>query len=182
MEQFIILVIIGLISLVKWVLEKSAEHKAARRTEEPIDGVEEDHRDARPETDAEEQRRRFMEALGLPVDDPEPEIQIRREAAPPPIPEREPVRNFLHKVSDDLERRLVPERETEPVEPIKLVPTRFAASRRHRPVKAVAAPTDPGGSLDFLKAPGGLRRAILAREVLGPCKGLEFDLPGIPRD
>lgn len=184
MEQFIILLIIGLISLVKWILEKSAEHKAARRIEQQIEGQEsfeataEDQREIRPQGDPEEQRRRFMEALGLPTDDPEPEIEISRESVPPPIPERQPARNFLHKVSDDLERRLVSEPEAP--EPIVLAPVRSTSSRRRRPVKEVVARTAVGGPVDFLNAPGGLRRAVLAREVLGPCKGLSFDLEAKP--
>lgn len=185
MEQFVILIIIGLISLVNWVMQRSAAHKEAKQAERRADGFEDEPQrqeeaaavEAGEAGDFDGQRRRFMEALGLPVDDPEPEIEIRREAAPPPVPEqfeRKPDRNFLHKVSDDLERRLVPERGGEP--PVVLAPVRGGSARRQRAAKPVAAPTDPGGPVDFLKDPGGLRRAVLAREVLGPCKGLDFEL------
>ncbi len=175
MEQFIILLIIGLISLVKWILEKSAEHKAARRIEQQIEGQEsfeataEDQREIRPQGDPEEQRRRFMEALGLPTDDPEPEIEISRESVPPPIPERQPARNFLHKVSDDLERRLVSEPEAP--EPIVLAPVRSTSSRRRRPVKEVVARTAVGGPVDFLKHRAGCGGPCWRAKCSGRARG-----------
>ncbi len=185
-EQLAILVIIGLISFVNWVMQKSAEHKEARRLQERIDrgeleaSAEDDDYGGEAERayEAEEQRRRFMEALGLPSDDPEPRPQpTQRE----PVVEAAPsvhgrARNFLHKLSGDLERRLIPE-EVAPVVPPPIVSRPAPVSnRRHRSAKTVAAPLAPGGQLEFLSEPGGLRKAVLAQEVLGRCKGLSFDL------
>ncbi|MGC1480736.1 MAG: hypothetical protein WA771_09550 [Chthoniobacterales bacterium] len=183
MEQLVILVIIGLISLVNWLLERSAKHKEARRLEQRADGFDDESAATdvaeRSGPHPDEQRRRFMEALGLPVDDPEPEMVAQREVQPPPIPEarekvkRGPARNFLHKLSGDLEKRLVPEREVDVVaeQAITLKPV----TRRQRTARKVVSPTAPGGQLDFIRERDGLRKAILAREILGPCKGLSFD-------
>ncbi len=186
-EQLAILIIIALISFVNWVMQKSADHKEARRVQERIDRGE-----AAPEADdddfgaeverayeAEEQRRRFMEALGLPSDDPEPvsrpvqRAQTTREA---PVV-RSPARNFLHKLSGDIEQRLAPApTEPESAPPPIVIPRSPSSSRRHRAVTQAPAPLAPGGQLDFLSEPGGLQKAVLAQEVLGRCKGLSFDL------
>ncbi len=187
-EQLAILIIIGLISFVNWVMQKSAEHKEARRLQERIDRGE-SAPEVEPDDDfggeserayqAEEQRRRFMEALGLPVDEAvgRPQQTARREEAEQEGPVRAPARSFLHKLSGDLERRLAPAPiEREVVPPPIVAPRLVSSARRHREVKKTAAPLAPGGQLEFLSEPGGLRKAVLAQEVLGRCKGLSFDL------
>ncbi len=185
-EQLAILVIIGLISFVNWLMQKSAEHKAARRTQERIDRGEQapeandfgEPDEAERAYEAEEQRRRFMEALGMPVADAEPTPQARaqRDVVSEGPVTRGPARNFLHKLSGDLEQRLVPAETVQP--PPIMAPTSrpTTAARRKRAARKVAAPLAPGAPLEFLRDREGLRKAILSQEVLGRCKGLSFDL------
>jgi hypothetical protein len=185
-EQIAILVIIALISFVNWVMQKSATHKEARRVQDRINrgelapAAEEEGFGGEAERayEAEENRRRFMEALGLPADSPEPapnQTRLEPVAGDGEI-RRGPVRDFLHKVSSDLEARLAPPEPPAVVPPPLVVPRVAPSSRRKVVVKEVAAPTDPGGQLEFLREPGGLQKAVLAQEVLGRCKGLSFGL------
>lgn len=88
MEQLVILVIIGLISLVNWLLQKSAEKReAAKARREAAEGGGAPRRMVRAQPPPSARRaperdpmRELMEALGLPAD-----------AMPPPVPRTAPV-------------------------------------------------------------------------------------------
>ncbi len=185
MEQLVILVIIALISFVNWLMQKSAEHKARRQAEaraaggtsESAERNEPAFDEAEAEAEAAEKARKFMEALGLPPEAMPPPPM--RRAAPPPLPEvttvsppRPEPRGFLHKIDDDLERRLMPDPPKVVhalVSPRSVRPKRPATSRQPLQLEPVTH-----SMLDFLRTGNGLRNAVLAREILGPPKG--FDL------
>lgn len=113
MEQLVILVIIGLISLVNWVLQKAAEKREqaqSRRIERREVKQETRHNVYTQPTPVESERRRpssaerdpfkdLMEALGLPPEDEPPppvtassrplenhEFSSWEDVAPPPLP------------------------------------------------------------------------------------------------
>jgi len=159
MEQLVILIVIGLISLINWLMQRSAELRERKRQErkalsvpdgttfqdQPEDQTEQvSPRDGRSPGD---EMRRLMEALGLPVEAEEPQIPQRR--LPPPVPE------------------------IEPASPVFV----SRAESRPSPRKAVAvAPSveqrAPHPFLATLRSSEGLRQAIVLREVLGAPKAL----------
>jgi hypothetical protein len=182
MDQLVLLLIIGAISLINWLLQKSAEHREKKKAESlrrdgPPQPIYQDRETSGPN----EQARKFLEALGLP-DDALPPTPV----APPPLPPgrqadighseqappKPPVRrNFLHKVQPDLERRLFASEVVEPVfEPIP-------KARRSIPVAPPVATADaPAGGSKIrsqLATPEALRRAIIVREILGPPRALQ---------
>jgi len=160
MEQVVIIVIIGLISLVNWVMKRSAEIREERKRERQRLGIPEGdpfhpaplqaentpapHRTA---DDSSLDMRRLMEALGLPpeADELPPRPVVRETATLPPLPGYRP-----------------------PPAP----KPRFQNSNMR---SAAMAPPDavPGSALDAaLRSHDGIRQAIILREILGPPKAL----------
>jgi hypothetical protein len=193
MEQLVILLVIGAISLINWLLQKSAEHKKRQRLERKPDGPDapgagspaspwsaddpqtdvhgKSPRDGHSEKsvpEPEEQMRRFMEALGLPVPDDrshEPEVTLpfqpepERPAAPPPLPvaKPQPPRQAPAKTTLRQNRE-----------------TRELAQQFER--SALDAASDTGSVAAFrelLQNPITARQGIILREILGPPKALE---------
>ncbi len=162
MEQLVILLIIGAISLVNWLIRKSAEmreQKKQARREQGLDPADSDTSEipafqevqkpaAAPET-ADESMRRLMEALGLPTESEPPALPRPVVEAPPPIPKiasAPPLTPRVSKNSAAKDRRLLREaREIKPQRP------RLAAK---------------------LATSQGLRDAVVLAEILGPPKGL----------
>ncbi|MFY8215945.1 MAG: hypothetical protein ACOVMP_05015 [Chthoniobacterales bacterium] len=199
MEQFVLLLIIGAISLVNWIIQKSAEHreklKAERARGESIHPTS-DERTTQPETqfDPMDQTRKFLEALGLPEDalpprpttppplpppqpPPRPPGEVFPPALPPPLPPGEGFapekRDFLHKLRPDLEQRLFPEAPAQ-------IPERPVFVQRTRAVPSLAAtvtvaPSSSARGLvtGLISEKDGLRRAIVMREILGPPKAFQ---------
>lgn len=181
MEQLVILLIIGGISLVKWLLEKSAEMREQKKTQERIDRLGRDEpAPAQPEirSDREESVRKFLEALGLPADSAPPErppirpvppiieSPIPRAFIPEPVAEPVPQPPPLVLQAEDLERRLVEAR-------------KLAADLKRQTTarkKPASGPVVPAATRvdSLLRSRGGLRQAMIAREILGPPKGLSF--------
>jgi hypothetical protein len=171
-EQLVILLVIGAISLVKWLLEKSAEAREQRKAAERFEKADRPAapsplRPVPPAFDRDEAARKLREALGLPD-----EAEV-----PPPLPAPEPVILFERPLPEpppqvfapDLERRYVEvvEEEGPPAVPFSApVPTPVPPADRK--------PAASGTLEDLLRSREGLRRAILAREILGPPKGLAF--------
>lgn len=98
MEQLILLILIGVISLVNWLIQRSGEMREKRRREQAMREAEMrgDAPSADPSpaatTQAEdptESMRRLMEALGLPTESEPP--PVHRSDTPPPIPEPPPL-------------------------------------------------------------------------------------------
>jgi hypothetical protein len=158
MEQVVIIVIIGLISLVNWVVKRSAEIREERKRERERLGIPEGdpfhsapHQSespaplARPAQAPSAEMRRLMETLGLPLEDEEPPpLPVVREAPAPPLPQP------AHR------------------------PPAASKPRAEKPAAGVAslspaaAPVSPLASA--LRSRDGIRQAIVLREILGPPK------------
>lgn len=179
MEQLVIILIIGAISLVKWLIEKSAEMRERRETEERLDRL--DRRVHTPpgpvrEAGQEESVRKFLEALGLPVDSP----------APPPVPPivESPVpRAFVSRPVEEPAPRQPPPlvvEEREDAEHRLLEARKLAAEFKKQTAPVHRRSTRSGDTPavtrfdTLLRSRDGLRQAMLAREILGPPKGLSF--------
>jgi len=149
MEQLVLLLIIGAISLINWLIEQSGKRREQRRFE-----TERARREAEPSSYQEpallpesipevhqsapqQEMRRFLEAFGIPM----PEEFASQEFAPQiltPAPAQTPARA---------------PRTTSP----KLKPT---------PSKPRQVPLE-------IKSPSVLRQAIVWREILGPPRSLQ---------
>lgn len=152
MEQLVILLVIGFISLVNWLMQRSAEVRAQRKAEAARLGVPEGNpfhpseekpaAEPRPEVDPAREMRKLMEALGLPLEDEEPPVRIEPPRAPeiPPMPALQP-----------------PAPSAKP--PGKIV----AIATADMPV--VRTPL-----VQALRSRHGVRQAVILREILGPPK------------
>ena len=150
-QQVVIIIVIGLISLVNWVMKRSAEIREARKQERQRLGIPEGdpfhsapHQEESPEPQhrpaiaPSPDMRRLMEALGLPPDEEAPPV-VRKAAAPaalPPLPAYRPP----------------------------------AAQKSRAVPPAAVAPVSPLSTA--LRSHEGLRQAIVLREILGPPKAL----------
>jgi hypothetical protein len=181
MEQFVLLLIIAAISLVNWILQKSAEHREKRKAEaargesfQPDTPEPEDRRET--QFNPMDQTRKFLEALGLPDD----ALPPRPVEAPPALPpmgnapawrseESAPKRDFLHKLHPDLEQRLYPEPKFSPAPP-----TRIRAPRSTAATVTVSASSSARGLVTgLLTEKEGMRRAVVMREILGPPRAFQ---------
>ena len=183
MEQLVILIIIGLISLVNWVMQKAAEKREAAQTKrvEKREVKREARRNiyTQPAPAAPPVARRtagprdpfkdLMDALGLPADELPPPPVVRREevfeeeefasveeTAPPPVPApavRTP--------------RWQPPSVTRPDEKTARLASAFAA------VGEKSAPSYRGSKLhDLLATRDAQRKAVIFAEILGTPRGL----------
>jgi hypothetical protein len=179
MEQFIIVLIIATIGIVKWLMEKSAEQRAKRSVDERVNELERQNpsvqpppRYARPidpfPRPLQEAERRLREALGIPDDAAVPQRRPVPQPAPPPVPQA-PVARPAFRVEEvrsvpavDLERRMMAQSQ----------PTVHAMPRK----KHVEAPVAKRltGLDELLRSRDGLRRAVVIQEILGTPKGLVF--------
>lgn len=155
MEQVVIIAIIGLISLVNWIVKRSAEIREVRKRERERLGIPEGdpfHSGSQqtdspvsrphPDNDSSSDMRRLMEALGLPADE-EPAAVVRQAAVPaalPPLPARR--------------QPLAPKPRAE-----------MSGTRAIPPAATTASPLS-----NALRERDGIRRAIVLREILGPPK------------
>jgi hypothetical protein len=182
MDQFVIVLIIAVIGLIKWAIEKSAEKRAQRETAERLDKIERSETPAPPlraprpmeqaAPDMDAAARRLREALGLPVDEellrPEPQ-------RPPVLPPQPPPRHFqppprierkLEDLAADLERRMMAPAAAE------VAPKHQPAPAKERSKPLPDAPSARGTLDELLRSRDGLRKAILVQEILGTPKGL----------
>jgi hypothetical protein len=176
MEQFVLLLIIAAISLVNWILQKSAQHREKRKAEQareesihPDTSAPGDQRET--QFDPMDQTRKFLEALGLPDD----ALPPRPAAAPPALPptawrpeESAPKRDFLHKLQPDLEQRLHPE-PTFSAAP----PARIRARSTVATVTVSESSSARGLVTGILTEKEGMRRAVVIREILGPPRAFQ---------
>jgi hypothetical protein len=151
MEQLVLLLVIAAISLVNWLIERSAKLREKRRLEKeaanrgqppPVFAPE----PPSPREEIEEHMRRMLESLGVPVEEPRPMpatpppvVVFDEPPAPPPLPKAQPV----------LPR---------------------PALRRTKAATTAFRPRSPW--LSRLSSPQGLREAVVLREILGPPKAL----------
>lgn len=173
LEQLVILVVLGVVAFVKWLLEKSAELRERDRTEKRLEQLEREQPAppvlaprpiARPLPDIEAAERRLRDALGLPSEPEAPPVK-KVQKAPPPVPEFVPQTPVIrHAPLADLEQRTVT-----PALSRKRAAFRMPSAKPETPVPAARS-----GLQDLLGSREGLRKAILAQEVLGTPKGLVF--------
>lgn len=177
MDQLVLLVIIGLISLVNWVMRKAAEKREQAKFEREAGrniytrdgGRKPALRRAIPPS--EDPLKDLMEALGLPRD----------AVAPPPVPQRAPE---LEEEFASLEEPAAPPLPQEaaevrvrrwqapevrrPDEKTALLASRFAAQE-----KAAPAPSRPSTVRSLLGDRASKRHAIVIAEILGPPRALQ---------
>lgn len=166
MEQLVILVLIGLISLINWIVQKSAEARERRKAEKPESAGDSLRFREEPEPEpipartppdesrADEPLRGLMEALGVEY----PKVETPS-SPPPPLPSLvEAAKRF---------ERAAPQVEAPPQPPRGSAPRSRRA--KPRPKKTRVRPTRVH---DLLSAPHGLRHGILLSEILGPPKSL----------
>jgi hypothetical protein len=149
MEQLVLLLIIGAISLINWLIEQSGKRREQRRFEaerarreaesspyqEPAPSpasIPEVHK-----SEPQQEMRRFLESFGIPM----PEEAAPQEFAPE-IPTPAPVQ--------------------------APAPAPRAIARKLKPT-----PSKPQQVLLEIKSPAALRQAIVWREILGPPRSLQ---------
>ena len=149
MEQLVLLLIIGAISLINWLIEQSGKRREQRRFE-----TERARREAEPspyqepalspaslpevhESAPQQEMRRFLETFGIPMPD---EIAPQEVALQIPTPA--------------LEKAPAP------------APRTIARKLKPTPSKPREVPLE-------IKSPAALRQAIVWREILGPPRSLQ---------
>lgn len=180
MEQLVILVIIGLISLVNWMLQKSAEKREAAKTtrterrEERREGRRNIYTQPPPGSPPpRDPFKELMEALGLPAD-----------AQPPPRMPALPQEIDVEEEFASLEDPVSP-----PVSPVRIVkaPWRKPDEKEERLASAFATQEGEGRHLQsrdgssirtMLSNPASQRQAVMLAEILGrPRAFLPLDEP-----
>ena len=167
MEQLIILLLIALISLINWLIQKSSEMRKARKKEQGSATRAESLPEGRsPQPEAEPiSMRRFREALGLPEETPPPAIPKRKEQPlPPPLPVPPPPRA------------------PSPATVVAHVPVVRAHTAHRFPEfphkigkpagRAIEPEAIPSRIRELLESSGGLRDAVVLSEILGVPKSL----------
>jgi hypothetical protein len=153
MEQFVLLLVIAAISLVNWLIDRSAKLREQRRLQkesadrnEPDSFQEPPAHEASAREELEEHMRRMMETFGFPTEEPRPLVEksapvvvFEEQAAPPPIPRSK--------------------QQTTPARP---------TLRRSKAATTAIRPRSPW--VARLNSQQGLREAIVLREILGPPK------------
>jgi hypothetical protein len=197
MEQLVILLLIALISIINWIIQKSREAREKRKLERRADATGEPIAEREPASDAagtETAMRRLREALGLPEEAPPPVVPKRAEPksveAERIEPKRvvEPKKRVERPISPPLpspDRRVpppIPERRPAllHVPPVR----RWEEHRKFELLHKIAKPSlpevppPPPRVRELLQSQGGLRDAVVLSEILGPPKSLrERSLP-----
>ena len=179
MEQLVLLLIIGLISLVNWVMQKAAEKREQAKLEKA--GKRESGRSiytqpgprpevARrsPQSPAQDPFKELMDALGLPADQPPPVVGRRlepeeefasiEEPAPPPVPQP---------VAPVKVQRWQPPAVRRPDEKTARLASAFASVGEKTPS------TYRGSNLrELLAGRDAQRKAVVLAEILGTPRGL----------
>ena len=179
MEQFIFLLIIGLISLIHWIIQKSSEArekaKAKRRADQgdsPFPSSASSRQEGEPTADPAEGMRKLMEALGVPLEE-----EIHRPAPQasqaPPLPEETFVQSHNRPVILEEERpRPLPRPMLTPQPSMRRV-------RERKKVELVEVNRGNTGRESLKKALGSkdaLKTAVILSEVLGKPRALRrFD-------
>jgi len=197
MEQLIILLAIGAISLVNWLIKQSAEARERKKQQaridrgeqSPVDEPEEVLLEPQPRSsrapqneDPSESMRKLMEALGLPMENEPPKPVQRPVATPPPIYTPPELPKPLYREPDPYS--------TKPARPIRrpeyrepemprslesdLTPAVSLHDWSHKKKPTIAPVAVPEHRFrKMLANPGNLRDAILLSEILGKPKALQ---------
>ncbi len=190
MEQLVILLLIALISIINWIIQKSKESREKRKLEKRADATGEPvakHEPAPDATGTETAMRRLREALGLPEDAPPPAIPKRAESERVESKRIEPKRIERPAVApqpspDRLVPPPLPKPERRPavvhVPSVRWDHRRFEHLHKMAKPSQPEAPTQPPRIRELLQSQGGLRDAVVLSEILGPPKSLrERSLP-----
>ena len=152
MEQLVLLLIIGAISLINWLIEQSGKRREQRRFEQ--------ERARRQEADPNP----YLESAPSPapvheLPEPAPQQEMRRflEAFGIPLPEEPPAPVTLQEVEAPAPRQIP---EPEPAQPVLVPKRKVTPTKTHQPVA-------------IIKSPATLRQAIIWREILGPPRSLQ---------
>ena len=182
MEQLVILIFIGAISLVNWLIKRSGEIREQKRLRQklygdslPTDDTAAHSFDPQRNTDSPSAEnvpdgmRKLMEALGIELADEEP----RPVTLPQQTPKPQNIEPASHKPDtskskrSDFRSKLAKfEKSIASATPIQPRAPLITASRTSS--DAVSAPSSRISAL--LRNPSSLRDAIILREILGPCK------------
>lgn len=177
MEQLIILTIIALISLVNWLMEKSAEQRRKKRETHWNQGKSYVPPVEEPEpASSKDDLRELWEALGLPQEQQYPPPPVSSYPVYEPKPEPEPEQFYQ---APPIHAQPVPEvaAQTPPVSvpapQVELSEEERAFARRFQQTEKSSQPSIPTSSLrELLGSPASLRKAMILREILGPPKAL----------
>jgi hypothetical protein len=187
MEQLVILLLIALISIINWIIQKSKEAREKRKLEKRADATGEPvakHEPAPDVTGTETAMRRLREALGLPEDAEPPVIPKRVEPKRVEPPRRAEPRKVEQQVSPPPAPPAgtlpppLPKPERKPVllhvPPAQLWEEHRRVAIPHRVTKPLVdkAPRQPPRVRELLSSEGGLRDAVVLSEILGPPKSL----------
>jgi hypothetical protein len=191
MEQLVILLLIALISIINWIIQKSKERREKRKLEKRADATGEPVAKQAPAPDAtgtETAMRRLREALGLPEEAPPPVIPQRAEPKRVEAERIEPKRRERHvpvpaPSPDRLAPPPLPQPERRPIlvhaPPVpRWDHRRFGLLHKMAKPSLPEVPTEPPRIRELLQSQGGLRDAVVLSEILGPPKSLrERSLP-----
>jgi len=182
MEQLVIIAVIAAISFVNWLVKQSREARHRKALEERTlrdETDEEPSAQEHPEPPAasggqDEQMRKFLEALGLPTDEPPPAIvrpSLPTRTEPPPVPRAAPARRPFAAPAQPVRAELM--------EPIFSTQKGGYSSEIAAAAASFATATSTGARTDdyrfhFPDKAHALRDAIVMREILGPPKALEY--------
>jgi len=198
MEQLVILLVIGAISLVNWLLQRSAELREKRKLERqggpagapplPRTGPPPVARGGDPDAEADpaEAMRKLMEALGLPVEEAPPKIPQRGQAPPPlpvpeasvpepapPVPARREFPEPVERPARPMAEALAFERELRDFAgKIEMPPLRPAPPKPPKAAAATVAHVKPGRFRRLLSDRSSVRDAVVLSEILGQPKSL----------
>ncbi len=173
MEQLVILIVIAAISLINWLLQKSAEHKAKKNLTKNEDSSFESS--DRPAETVEQPRgwvasdsevRKFFEALGVPQEDVPPVVAAPVPSAPPPVPFVEQPVSRHQQVPEPK-----PRHRSQSSAEMRELASRFRTLESQSP--AESTPSENSGFRQILSNPISAREAIVLREILGPPRALD---------
>lgn len=173
-EKLVILVVIGLISLVNWIIQRSSELREKRKLEKKRMGIPEGNPyrsqpepappapaaepvAQRPAVEPAAEMRKLMEALGLPLEDEPPVV---KRAPEPPLPVHPPLPVFEKTVQPV--RMAVPAPRLAPKPALPATPAAVVTPRPRSPWAAA------------LRSRDGVRQAVVLREILGPPKAFSL--------
>jgi len=192
MEQLVILLLIALISIINWIIQKSKERREKRKLEKRADATGEPvakHEPAPDATGTETAMRRLREALGLPEEAPPPVIPKRAEPKRAEAERIEPKRgerpvSVPAPSPDRLAPPPLPRPERKPILVHAPPVPRWQEHRRSGLLHKIAKSPPPEVSKEsprireLLQSQGGLRDAVVLSEILGsPLSLRERSLP-----
>jgi hypothetical protein len=149
MEQLVLLLIIGAISLINWLIEQSGKRREQRRFE-----TERARREAEPTS--------YQKPAPLPTSIPEV-----HEHAP-----QQEMRRFLEAFGIPMPEKVAPQEVAPQTLTPALAQTTSRAPRTISP-KLKPTPSKPRQVPLEIKSPAALRQAIVWREILGPPRSLQ---------